>query len=141
MNLDEIGPWSEIKLDILRDYAAPYSAILKSNGFHHGYIDAFSGPRLHIRKIGGDRSWHSAMFRPSAQTNLFGDEEMDKTENRDLVNAYCKRLKEVAGFGFVADPLAMRNSRNAIVYYLIFAGPNRTGWKIVQDIYRKYPSA
>src|SRR5262245_10202561 len=24
MNLDEIGPWSEIKLDILRDYAAPY---------------------------------------------------------------------------------------------------------------------
>jgi len=47
----------------------------------------------------GDRSWHSAMFRPSAQTTLFGDEEMDKTENRDLVNAYCKRLKEVAGFG------------------------------------------
>ncbi len=41
MNLDEIGPWSEIKLDILRDYAAPYSRILKSNGFHHGYIDAF----------------------------------------------------------------------------------------------------
>jgi three-Cys-motif partner protein len=86
----------------------------------------------------GDRSWHSAMFRPSAQTNLFGDEEMDKTENRDLVNAYCKRLKEIAGFGFVADPLPMRNSRNAIVYYLIFAGPNKTGWKIVQDIYRKY---
>jgi len=55
-----------------------------------------------------------------------------------LVNAYCKRLKEVAGFGFVADPLAMRNSQNAVVYYLIFAGPNKTGWKIVQDVYRKY---
>ena len=54
MNLDEIGPWSEIKLDILRDYAAPYSRILKSNGFHHGYIDAFSGPGLHIRKAGGE---------------------------------------------------------------------------------------
>ena len=54
MNLDEIGPWSEIKLDILRDYAAPYSTILKSNGFHHGYIDAFSGPGLHIRKVGGE---------------------------------------------------------------------------------------
>lgn len=54
MNLDEIGPWSEIKLDILRDYAAPYSRILKSYGFHHGYIDAFSGPGLHIRKAGGE---------------------------------------------------------------------------------------
>ena len=54
MNLDEIGPWSEIKLDILRDYAAPYSRILKSNGFHHGYIDAFSGPGLHVRKAGGE---------------------------------------------------------------------------------------
>lgn len=269
MNLDEIGPWSEIKLDILRDYAAPYSRILKSNGFYHGYIDAFSGLGLHIRRAGGeevlgsplvalgvqppfdeyhfidldgekvdflrgqvgnrpdvtfykadsnqvilesvlprfsyakrtralcvldpykltldwkvvciagrsravevfikfpihhmnrnckrdnlskilpgeleamdcfwgDRSWHSAMFRQSAQTNLFGAEELDKTENRDLVNAYCKRLKEVAGFGFVADPLAMRNSQNAVVYYLIFAGPNKTGWKIVQDVYRKY---
>ena len=53
MNLDEIGPWSEIKLDIIRDYAAPCSTILKRNGFHHGYIDAFSGPGLHIRKAGG----------------------------------------------------------------------------------------
>jgi three-Cys-motif partner protein len=272
MNLDEIGPWSEIKLDILRDYAAPYSTILKRNGFHHGYIDAFSGPGLHIRKSGGeeilgsplvalgveppfdeyhfidldgekvdflksqvgnrpdvkfykadsnqvmlesvlprfsyakrtralcvldpyaltldwkvvcaaggsravevfinfpvhhmnrnckqedvsrvlpgelavmdrfwgDRSWHATMFRPSAQTSLFGDEMKDKTENRDLVNVYCQRLKDIAGFGFVADPLPMRNSRQAIVYYLIFAGPNKTGWKIVQDIYRKYASA
>ena len=89
----------------------------------------------------GDRSWHSAMFRPSAQTSLFGEEELDKTENRDLVNAYCDRLKGVARFGFVADPLAMRNSQNAVVYYLIFAGPNKTGWKIVQDIYAKYASA
>lgn len=52
MNLDEIGPWSEIKLDILREYAGPYSTILKRNGFRHGYIDAFSGPGLHIRKGG-----------------------------------------------------------------------------------------
>jgi three-Cys-motif partner protein len=89
----------------------------------------------------GDRSWHAAMFRPSVQRTLFGDEEMDKTENRALVSAYCKRLNEIAGFGFVADPLAMRNSRNAVVYYLIFARPNRTGWRIVQDIYRKYGRA
>jgi len=89
----------------------------------------------------GNRSWHGAMFRPSAQTNLFNQEELEKSENQDLVNAYCQRLKEIAAFGFVAAPLAMRNSRNAVVYYLIFAGPNKTGWKIVQHIYRKHSSA
>ena len=103
--------------------------------------DVLPGELDAMDRFWGDRSWHSEMFRPSAQTNLFWNEEMDKTENRDFVNAYCKRLKEVAGFGFVADPLAMRNSRNAVVYYLIFAGPNKTGWRIVQDIYRKYASA
>ena len=50
VNLDEIGPWSEIKLGILRDYAGPYSKILASNRLRHGYIDAFSGPGLHVRK-------------------------------------------------------------------------------------------
>jgi three-Cys-motif partner protein len=44
MNLDEIGPWSEIKLDILRDYAAPYSRISRVMAFTTVYIDAFSGP-------------------------------------------------------------------------------------------------
>lgn len=37
---DVIGPWSEVKLDILREYAAPYSRIVASNGFYHSYIDA-----------------------------------------------------------------------------------------------------
>jgi three-Cys-motif partner protein len=269
VNLDEIGSWSEIKLRILRDYAAPYSKILCGNRFHHGYIDAFSGPGLHVRKEGkeeisgsplvaltvkppfdeyhfidldgekvdflrkqvgprndvtfykgdsntilldsvlprfsyanrtralcvldpykltldwkvvcaagksgaveafinfpvmhmnrnckkediseilpgelramncfwGDGSWHGVMFRPSTQMNFFGCENLDKMDNRDLVDAYCVRLRKIAGFGFVADPLAMRNSKNAVVYYLLFAGPNKTGWKIVQDIYRKY---
>ena len=41
---DRIGPWSEVKLDILREYAAPYSKILAAKGFHHLYIDGFAGP-------------------------------------------------------------------------------------------------
>jgi len=113
---------------------------MNRNCKHEDISIILSSERDAMDRFWGDRSWHSAMFRPSPQKSLFGDEEMDKTENRDLVNAYCKRLKEVAGFGFVADPLAMRNSRNAVVYYLIFAGPNRTGWKIVQDIYRRHAS-
>ena len=32
---DVIGPWTEVKLDILREYAAPYSKIVSGHGFHH----------------------------------------------------------------------------------------------------------
>jgi three-Cys-motif partner protein len=50
---DEIGYWSEIKLDIINRYAAEYSKIM-SNQYpkvkHHVYIDAFAGPGRHISK-------------------------------------------------------------------------------------------
>jgi hypothetical protein len=78
------------------------------------------------------------MFQPSEQMDFIGGEDLTKQDNADLVMAYCDRLREVAGFGFVATPLPMRNSVNAVVYFLIYAGPNQIGWKIVQDIYRKY---
>ena len=48
--LDRIGPWSEVKLAILREYAAPYSKIMASKGFHHLYIDGFAGPGSHISR-------------------------------------------------------------------------------------------
>jgi hypothetical protein len=32
----------------------------------------------------------------------------------------------------------MRNTRGAVVYYLFFASPNRTGAKIVSDIFNTY---
>ena len=268
-DLDEIGPWSEVKLDILRKYCVPYSSILRANNFRHGYIDAFSGPGLHVRKgdkkevqgspvvalnveppfseyhfidldgekiehlksqVGsrpgvefytgdsnrllretilprftfeqrtralclldpykltldwdvvtqagqsravevfinfpimhmnrnckkralaeilpgelgamdsfwGDRSWHNAMFRNTGQMDMFGGMDLEKNENDVLVSAYCSRLRDKAGFGFVAEPLPMRNSKGATVYFLIFAGPNATGWKIVQSIYNSY---
>jgi three-Cys-motif partner protein len=53
VKFDEIGRWSEIKLDIIEKYALPYSQIL-STRFHHVYIDAFSGSGKHISKTTGD---------------------------------------------------------------------------------------
>ena len=40
---DEIGYWSEIKLEIVRDYAAAYSTILTKKNLPHVYVDAFAG--------------------------------------------------------------------------------------------------
>ena len=53
---DEIGYWSEIKLDIIKDYAAAYSRILggqKKPNLYHIYIDAFAGAGKHISKKTG----------------------------------------------------------------------------------------
>lgn len=47
---DIIGPWSEVKLDILRQYASPYSTILKAKNFYHLYIDAYAAGGSHISR-------------------------------------------------------------------------------------------
>ena len=52
IRLDEIGYWSEIKLDIVRKYAAAYSAIMTKQDWIRGYyyIDAFAGAGIHLSK-------------------------------------------------------------------------------------------
>lgn len=51
MPFDDIGPWSEIKLEIIRKYAAAYSAILtRQRGLHHVYIDAFASADVHVTR-------------------------------------------------------------------------------------------
>lgn len=48
---DEIGYWSEIKLDIINRYAKAYSQILsKKENLYHVYIDAFAGSGKHISR-------------------------------------------------------------------------------------------
>ena len=44
--LESIGVWTEIKLQIIREYAAAYTTILKEKEWCRGYafIDAFAGP-------------------------------------------------------------------------------------------------
>jgi len=57
MTFDQIGYWSEVKLDIIKEYAAAYSKILsaqKNPSLRHVYIDAFAGAGLHISKATGE---------------------------------------------------------------------------------------
>ncbi len=268
LRVDEIGYWSEIKLEIVRKYAAAYSTILSSKEFikAHLYIDAFAGAGTHVSKatgdpvlgsprnamaikppfselhfidmdgtraaelrrlaitdsrvtvhegdcnkillegvfprcqysdyrralclldpyglnvnwtvlaaaggmesveifynfmimdanmnvfmkdpskvtpeqaarmdaVWGDSSWRSAVYR-SAPT-LFGEVE-EKVTNKEIAEAFRDRLRNVARFAYVPDPIPMRNSRGAVVYYLYFASPDKTGGKIVTEIFDKY---
>jgi three-Cys-motif partner protein len=265
VEFDEIGYWSEIKLDIVRDYAGAYSKILNSKKLPHVYIDAFSGAGEHISKntgefvpgsptnalniqppfreyhfidlnaakvshlrklVGarpgvyiyeancndvlieqifpalkyesyrralclldpygldlkwevifqagqlgtidmflnfpvmgmnrnmlwkrpervplerlsklntfwGDGSWEQAAYSTSG--NLFGVPE--KEPNEVVAAAFQQRLKKVAGFKRVPDPLPMRNTKGAVIYYLFFASQVGVAENIVSDIFRKY---
>lgn len=268
MKYDEIGYWSEIKLDIVKEYAAAYSRILaaqKNPSFQYIYIDAFAGAGMHLSKstkefipgspmnallvkppfneyhlidwdsektdslrslaathtnvfiyegdcnkllleevfprakrtdykralclldpyglhlnwdvmltagkmnsieiflnfpvmdmnmnvlwadpskvdpeqagrmtaFWGDESWRKAAYNTSG--NLFGWEE--KTDNAAVAEAFRQRLKKVAGFSYVPEPIPMRNTKGAVVYYLFFASQNKAGEAIVTDIFKKY---
>jgi len=266
IKLDEVGQWTEIKLQILRDYSAAYSTILRRQSAirHYAYIDGFAGAGSHISKtsgheidgspaialsqqythyhfidLDGDRanrlreladgrsdvtvyegdcndvllnqvlpqcryedfrralclldpnglnpnwsvvetigkmksieiflnfmimdanmnvlwtdagrvaesqiarmnvfwgneSWKQAAYKTSP--GLFGDIQ-EKATNDAVIAAYRKRLKDVAGFKYVPEPLPMRNRTGAVVYYLFFASHNRTGDRIARAVFMKY---
>jgi len=275
MKLDEIGQWSEAKLDIVREYAATYSKIMSAQEYHgrprftHCYIDAFAGAGMHVaketgdfvpgspinallldppfseyhfidlhggkvdglrenelvkkrgaivhhgdcndvllktllpgltfqsfrkallvldpydidldwevmRKAGelgtvevflnfmvmdmnrsvfwrnwkdvkpeqllrmdrfwGDRSWQEVVY--TREKDLFGEEiHTKRVGNEPVVEAYRERLKTVAGFDYVPEPVPMRIEQGAIVYYLFFASHKPVAANIVQRIFKKY---
>jgi three-Cys-motif partner protein len=271
VRIDEIGPWSEVKLDIVKDYATAYTTVVSKQSIirGHTYIDGFAGAGQHIskstremvagsplnallvkppfkefhfidlnggraqllRQMAGSRKdvwiyegdcneillkhvfprvrfsdfrralclldpyglqlkwevlaaagkeksieiflnfpimdmnrnvllhdpskvpddqikrmnsfWGDDSWRQNAYVNsngLFGEDLLDKTTNQAIVAAFRKRLKDVAGFAFVPEPLAMRNRIGSTVYYLFFASPNKIGAKIVKEIFDKHRS-
>lgn len=84
---DEIGYWSEVKLDIVRDYAAEYSKILSAQrdpSFHHVYVDGFSGPGVHLKKLTGDfvsgSPLNALSINPPFREHFLVDLDGDKVE-------------------------------------------------------------
>ncbi|MEW6602597.1 MAG: three-Cys-motif partner protein TcmP, partial [Nitrospirota bacterium] len=82
----------------------------------------------------GDESWREAVYDTTG--NLFGFEE--KTGNEEVAKAFRSRLKKVAGFAYVPEPMPMRNRKGAIVYYLFFASHKPVAEEIVKDIFDKF---
>jgi hypothetical protein len=61
-----------------------------------------------------------------------------KQSNKTIVDAFRERLRKVADFAFVPEPLPMRNSTRAVVYYLVFASQKPVAERIIYDIFKKY---
>jgi len=94
-----------------------------------------AGAKQRMEQFWGDGSWWDVMY--SSDGTLF-PELLRKVEGPRIVEAYCRRLKEVAGFLYVAQPLLMTNPANAPLYYIVFASHNQTGMNIADAIFRKY---
>jgi three-Cys-motif partner protein len=82
----------------------------------------------------GDDSWREAAY--TTKRSLFGD--LEKRENPTMAEAYRRRLHDVAGFDYVSEPLHMRNSKNAPLYYLILASHKPAASDIITYIFHKY---
>lgn len=93
---DRIGYWSEIKLEILKEYAAAYSTILaaqKNPSLYHIYIDAFAGAGVHLAKATSNlvpgSPWNALSIRPPFREYHMIDIEPEKVEN--LKNLFGQR--------------------------------------------------
>jgi three-Cys-motif partner protein len=96
--------------------------------------DVDEAQKVRMTKFWGDESWRTIAYR--TDLGLFGDPE--KQGNDVIAEAFRKRLKQVAGFARVPQPLPMRNSKGSVVYYLYFASQKDTAEDIVIDIFKKY---
>lgn len=91
--------------------------------------------KVRMTAFWGDDSWREIVH--SARATLF-EEYPEKAQGQAIVGAYCERLKAVAGFPYVPNPVLMTSGNNAPLYYIIFASHNRTGNKIAADILARY---
>jgi three-Cys-motif partner protein len=91
--------------------------------------------RGRMTRFWGDGSWHEAAYTPIQ--GLFG-EMTEKNSIDAITKAFQNRLHHAAGFEYVPDPIPMRNTKGAVVYYLFFAAHNQTAHKIVKYIFERY---
>jgi len=93
---------------------------------------------LRMDAFWGDGSWKGVAYRQIP--DLFGELWEMKEGNKTIALAFKERLETVARFKHVLDPLPMRNSKGAIVYYLFFASQSQVAENIIKYIFNRYRS-
>lgn len=89
---DEIGFWSELKLDILQKYWPAYTTVVKSQPyrFHTVYIDAFAGSGLHKSRTTGE------LIKGSPSRALEVEPAFDEYHFVDLAEQKIRSLEAIA---------------------------------------------
>lgn len=86
----------------------------------------------------GDETWRDIAYKDSKQMSWLGDPSKEKQGNKTIADAFRERLKEQGEFKFVPDPIPLKNSKNAVIYYLFFASQNKTAYKIATHLFKRY---
>jgi three-Cys-motif partner protein len=95
-------------------------------------VDASQIERMN--RFWGDDSWRRIVYQTTG--NLFGEPE--KEPNEVVAEAFRVRLRDAGGFEHVPEPLPMKNSRGAVLYYLFFCSQNPTAMKIARHIFSNH---
>lgn len=100
-------------------------------------VDATQVERMN-RFYGADESvWREVAYEE--EKTLFDWSFIKKKPgNEPIVEAYRARLKEVAGFKYVSQPLAMINEQGAPIFYLIGASQAKPGLKVFNGVFQKW---
>jgi three-Cys-motif partner protein len=104
------------------------------NALKHDPAKVSPAAAKRLTRFWGDESWRDAAY--AVDRGLFED-RLVKLDNDAVVEAFRKRLRDVAGFPFVSKALPMKIPEGAIVYYLIGASPKEAGVKIINDIFNR----
>jgi three-Cys-motif partner protein len=128
--IHQIGQMESI--DIFLNFAI---ADMNRNVLRHNQETVLESQIERMNLYWGDESWRKIAYIP--EPTLFGPVD-EKTTNKVIVKGYIERLKKVAGFKYIPEPIAMRNTIGAVVYYLIFASQKPVAKRIVEHIFNKY---
>ena len=102
---------------------------------HHDPDGASPANIARLNAFWGDESWRDVAYEKSE--GLFGTME-EKVSNQRFAEAFRDRLKKIAGFKRVPEPLPMRNSKGSTIYHLFFASHKDTAEHIVTYIFDNF---
>jgi three-Cys-motif partner protein len=95
-----------------------------------------AGPPERMSACWGDASWRRAFPAPARRNGAARAPGGDDTV--PLVQAFQRRLRDVAGFGNVPEPLALRNAAGGVAYHLFHASRSDTANAVIEDIFSRY---
>ncbi len=124
----DIGKTKAIEIFINFPLGMAIQRLLPKNG------QFSSKQRKKLEEYFGTDEWFDIIYKQ--EQDLFGNNTTKIQKSGDvLVSWYRKRLKEVFGYVSTAREIQAINGRP--LYYLIFAGPNKTGLKIADKILKQ----
>ena len=124
----DIGKTKAIEIFINFPLGMAIQRLLPKNG------QFSSKQRKKLEEYFGTDEWFDIIYKQ--EQDLFGNNTTKIQKSGDvLVSWYRKRLKEVFGYVSTAREIQAINGRP--LYYLIFAGPNKTGLNIANEILRQ----